>query len=409
MAEGGPIRDEDELLERPANLDTGLASFARCPGLETQFRLSYLEQNIGRATVSSAIYFALLAIVTAFDMVRDSARFGEGGLSWVFLLRLGIACPALLTILCAIEFRRLHDAYQPIVGTAAVVLGISVMSVSAFAAAQGMFQLQMGDVLVIVYTCLFLGLMFNVVAVVAAIHVLGFAAIGSAVGVPFEDLAFGCAVVTATALMAVFSAQRVEHLSRTNFLENRALNEIAERDGLTGLYNRRKFDELAEQLWAQARRDSHRLQVLVVDIDFFKSYNDLYGHQAGDDCIRRVARVIDRAARRPLDFAVRYGGEEFVLVLYGTSSREPAAVAEQIRVAVMEENIPHKGSSVAPVLTVSVGSSAVRPNATRSLAGLIQQADESLYAAKQAGRNLVVHEDVDEFSRTGAFEVPKAV
>jgi diguanylate cyclase (GGDEF)-like protein len=216
-------------------------------------------------------------------------------------------------------------------------------------------------------------------------------------------------VVVATALMAVLSARRVERLSRTNFLENRALNEIAERDGLTGLYNRRKFDELTEKLWAQARRDMQRLQILVVDIDCFKSYNDLYGHQAGDDCIRRVARVIDRAARRPLDFAARYGGEEFVLVLYGPSSREPALVAEQIRLGVMEERIPHKGSTTGPLLTVSVGSSAVRPNASRSLAGLIQQADESLYAAKQAGRNLVIHEDVDELSRTGAFEVQTAV
>jgi diguanylate cyclase (GGDEF)-like protein len=408
VADLGPSTDQ-ETLSAPAPDLHALSSFERFPELEAQFRASYLDVNIGRATVSTAIYLALLAIVTAFDMMGSGTQLSTEAQAWVLALRLGVACPALVVILCAIEFRPLRAHYQTIVGAAAVVLGISVMAVSAIAENAGFSQVQMGDVLVIVYACLFVGLLFHVVVIVAAIHVIAFASIGEVSGLPLGDVTFGSAVVIATALMAVLSARRLERLSRTNFLENRALNEIAERDGLTGLYNRRKFDELAEMLWAQARRDMQRLQILVVDIDCFKSYNDLYGHQAGDDCIRRVARIIDRAARRPLDFAARYGGEEFVLVLFGPSSREPAAVAEQIRVAVMEENIPHKGSSVASVLTVSVGSSSVRPNAWRSLAGLIQQADEALYAAKQGGRNLVIHEDVDEFGRTGAFEVPTAV
>jgi diguanylate cyclase (GGDEF)-like protein len=161
-------------------------------------------------------------------------------------------------------------------------------------------------------------------------------------------------------------------------------------------------------VWNQARRDGERLQLLFVDIDCFKAYNDAKGHQAGDQCIRQVARIIDRAARRPLDFSARYGGEEFVLVLYGPNAAEPCEVAERIRSAVQQEAIAHPGSDVADCITVSVGSAAVRPNGARTLSGLIQQADESLYAAKQAGRNLVVHEDVDEFATTGSFEVPEA-
>jgi diguanylate cyclase (GGDEF)-like protein len=385
-----------------------LSAYSRFPKLEQQFRELFLSQNQARATVSTAIYLALIAIVTAVNLFGNIAPLPEAELRTVFALRLGVACPALILILCAIEFKPLQRVYQPLVASAALVLGISVMSISAISAASGIPQFQMGDVLVVIYSCLFLGLLIQYVIGLACALVAAFLGIGILVGVAPADLSFAAAVIVTTALMAVLSAARLERLVRTNLIEKRTLNEIAERDGLTGLFNRRKFDFLVRQLWEQAKRDNQRLQLLFVDIDNFKSYNDVYGHQAGDECIRRVARVVDRAAKRPLDFCARYGGEEFVVVLYGPSATDLCVVAEQIRAHVVKEGIPHSGSSVEPVITVSVGSAAVVPNARRSLSGLIQQADESLYAAKQAGRNLVVHEDVDEFGSTGAFEIPSA-
>ena len=121
------------------------------------------------------------------------------------------------------------------------------------------------------------------------------------------------------AVIGGISTYKLEHALRTNFLETRLLNELAERDGMTGLYNRRIFDDYVERLWRQSRREGTGVAIIFVDIDFFKLYNDLYGHQAGDDCLKRVARCIARGAKRPFDFAARYGGEEFVLVLYGPS------------------------------------------------------------------------------------------
>ena len=391
---------------RESNLDPSL--YTRFPELEVSFRQLYLEQNIARATVSTAIYLGLFAIVTALNVFGSMAPESGASIDTVFLLRLGVAFPALITILAVIEIEPLQKHYQLIVGSCAFVLGCSVMWISAISVAAGVPQFQMGDVLVIVYACLFLGLLGRIVMVLATGLVAAFFTMGSLYGVATADLAFAGSVIIATALMVVLSARHVESLVRATFLEQRFLHQIAERDGLTGLYNRRKFDELAQTVWNQARRDKQRLQILFVDIDNFKAYNDVYGHQAGDDCIRHVARVIDRAARRPLDFSARYGGEEFVVVLYGPAATDLCVVAEQIRQAVQEEAIPHTGSSVANVITVSVGSSAVKPNRARSLSGLIQQADESLYAAKQAGRNLVVHEDVDEFGVTGTFEVSSA-
>ncbi len=136
-----------------------------------------------------------------------------------------------------------------------------------------------------------------------------------------------------------------------------------------------------------------RCRVILVDIDHFKRFNDLYGHQAGDDCIRQVASIIARAAKRPLDFCARYGGEEFALVLYAPSGNDPGALPEQIRRDIMLEGLPHADSDAASVITVSVGSAIAEPGTKRSLAGLIQTADEALYRAKQIGRNRVLHID----------------
>jgi diguanylate cyclase (GGDEF)-like protein len=258
----------------------------------------------------------------------------------------------------------------------------------------------------VIYATLFLGLLFRYVVGVAVCLVAGFVGIGVGLGVPPQDLVFAGSVMIAAALMAVLSAGRVERLVRANFVETQLLNDIAERDGLSGLYNRRMFDALTRRLWQQAQRDQQSLQVILVDIDHFKRFNDLYGHQAGDDCIRRVAAVLARAAKRPLDFCARYGGEEFALVLYAPSGTDPSVVPEQIRREIMSQALPHADSDAADVVTVSVGSAIAESGTKRSLAGLIQTADEALYRAKQIGRNRVLHVDSGTSETpTGAFKI----
>jgi diguanylate cyclase (GGDEF)-like protein len=175
---------------------------------------------------------------------------------------------------------------------------------------------------------------------------------------------------------------------------------------MTRLYNRRIFDDYVERLWRQSRREGASVAIIFVDIDFFKVYNDLYGHQAGDDCLKKVAQCIARGAKRPFDFAARYGGEEFVLVLYGPPDDYARSVSEQIRRDVRDLAIPHGGSPVAKHVTVSVGLALASPDTTRSLAGAIQTADEALYQAKREGRNLVVVKDSDSSEiETGNFRV----
>jgi diguanylate cyclase (GGDEF)-like protein len=347
-----------------------------------------------------------VAVVTAINMRGTMTPLAEEVLQPIYLLRLGIACPALVVILAATVIPELQRHYQWIASTAVIVTGMSVMVISGLAAAAGMPQFQMGDVLVVVYATLFLGLLFRAVMVVAAALLVGFVGIGSYLGVSGDHLIFASSVVFATTLMSVLSALRMERLVRANFIENRLLNDIAERDGLSGLYNRRMFDNLASRLWLQAQRNHEALQIILVDIDHFKAYNDLYGHQAGDSCIRRVASIIARAAKRPFDFCARYGGEEFVLVLYAPSGSDSTALPEQIRRDTLALNIPHTHSDANGILTVSIGSATGYPDTKRSLAGLIQRADEALYRAKQLGRNRVLHvEAAESDTPTGAFKV----
>src|SRR5690606_23231060 len=170
----------------------------------------------------------------------------------------------------------------------------------------------------------------------------------------------------------------------------------------------RIFDDYAKRIWRQSRREGERLEIVLVDIDYFKVYNDLYGHQAGDDTPRKVADTIAQGAKRPFAFTARYGGEEFVLILYGPPEDYARALPERIRRAVMELAIAHEGSPAASVVTVSIGVAIAEAGSGRSLTGAIQVADEALYQAKQEGRNRVVYKMTDdEEIQTGNFRVPR--
>jgi diguanylate cyclase (GGDEF)-like protein len=170
---------------------------------------------------------------------------------------------------------------------------------------------------------------------------------------------------------------------------NKSLVELSERDSLTRLFNRRTFDERAENAWKQAARNHEALAILIMDIDHFKLYNDCYGHIAGDDCIVKVADAILQSLGRPGDIVARYGGEEFIAVL--TDTREDGAyhVAERIRQNVAALNIRHRESPTATHITVSIGGAVINHTAGTHLRDQINAADKALYASKQAGRNRV--------------------
>jgi diguanylate cyclase (GGDEF)-like protein len=162
-------------------------------------------------------------------------------------------------------------------------------------------------------------------------------------------------------------------------------------DGLTAVYNRRHFDERLAAEWGRAVRSGAALSVVLLDVDFFKRFNDRYGHQAGDDCLRRLAACLKASVRRPADLVARYGGEEFVCLLPDTDLPGAMVVAQQLGAAVQALKIEHADSAVAPVVTVSLGvcskPGSAAGHAVGSADALLREADAQLYIAKSGGRN----------------------
>lgn len=170
---------------------------------------------------------------------------------------------------------------------------------------------------------------------------------------------------------------------------NAQLSLLAAQDGLTGVANRRHFDEFLVREWQRASRESHSLALIMADIDFFKAYNDNLGHQAGDDCLRRVAQTLQSQVRRPADLVARYGGEEFAVILTNTDQQGAFYVAQTIVEAMAALNIAHPTSSH-HLVTLSMGVDALIPQSGDDAKDLIAAADEALYKAKASGRNKII-------------------
>ncbi len=172
--------------------------------------------------------------------------------------------------------------------------------------------------------------------------------------------------------------------------QTREMQALSFQDGLTGLANRRRFDQALTDNWALAQRARTPLALAMLDVDYFKNYNDHYGHQHGDEALKQVAAVIRRVVVRQSDIAARYGGEEFAILLPDTSELSAQKIAERIQQELAATAIPHDYSAVARTLTVSIGVAALTPGPTETSRELVHQADSALYAAKGSGRNCIV-------------------
>ncbi|HQT30224.1 MAG TPA: sensor domain-containing diguanylate cyclase [Thiobacillus sp.] len=168
------------------------------------------------------------------------------------------------------------------------------------------------------------------------------------------------------------------------------LEALSFKDGLTGVANRRMFDSILEIEWTQARRNNQPLSLIMLDIDYFKQYNDHYGHMQGDHCLKRMGQILTSAATRSRDFVARFGGEEFVLVLPETDEASAVKVAERCRNVLFKEQIPHANSPTNQILSVSIGVGTIVPTHGDEPIAFIDKVDKRLYLAKQNGRNCIV-------------------
>jgi diguanylate cyclase (GGDEF)-like protein len=233
------------------------------------------------------------------------------------------------------------------------------------------------------YLC---GILFSSAVFANGILLASFSAAIALSGEPAPHAAYLTAFLAGVAAIGGLAFRNQGARFRRSFLTGCFVAELAARDGLTGLKNRRAFDEHLVRTWQQALRDRRRLVLFMIDVDHFKRFNDRYGHQLGDTALQRIAAVVNGFAGRPLDLAARYGGEEFAIIFYDMQPEHAADLATRLRLAVQELSIEHAESD-AGVATISIGVAIVRPTLARSPEGAVQLADEALYESKAGGRN----------------------
>ncbi len=372
--------------------------------LEQEFRRDYIDHNVRR--VRWALYLAIV-FIGAFCLLDWLAHPQELA-AWAVSIRTGIMYPALILPLIATFEGSLKRYLTALMIVACLAMGGVAVAIDLTAHQYGISYFFPSLILFSVYVYFFTGLRCEIAIATSMTVFFAYFAVAFS-QLPTLEFFYNSLFLLSANLGGAIGCYVFEHALRTHYLESRMLYEQAERDGLTGLYNRRMFDEHFQQLWNQAQRNQNKLAVLLVDIDYFKMFNDIYGHQAGDDCLRQVAETLAESARRPFDIAARYGGEEFVIVLFDPPVAHPEDVAQEMRRAIEDLRILHRGSQVSRFLTASVGAAIAVPEEGRRSAGLLQLADEALYEAKESGRNRIIvkAEEYEELD-TGSFRQLRA-
>ncbi len=369
--------------------------------LEAEFRHTNLEENLRQIRVN----LGLAAAITLVFCVAEAMLLGPVLNRIPSTIHLLVMLPVVLACLAMSFAPHRRRLYPPFAVLAGATLGVGAVAIQLIAAVNGVSLMFPSLLLAGMFVYFMGGLIFYHALAVNAIVTLGFLGAGSMLHLPGREFGYEAMALLTLNLFCAPVVYMHEKTSRLRFLEAALLRELVARDGLTGIQNRRMFDQHIQRVWQQAVRTTEQVAVLLIDIDCFKDYNDRYGHQAGDECLCAVAVSLSRCARRPLDFVARYGGEEFAVVLYEADREYLAEVLTRIQSSIAELNIPHEASQVAARLTVSIGAAFVLPSASRSCEGLIQLADEALYSAKEQGRNCVVVMEAEYHTlRTGRFE-----
>lgn len=386
-AADGPVPDRQARLRRAADL---IAQMPRGLRLGFEKTLEHAFQRWHSQQHAPIVRLALgiaVAAYTAF-LILDALtwrRYAEG---WVHEIIFGLSTSASLALILAAWGHR-WIPWLPRVARIAVLGNVLPLTVlSGLGPHMGIYLPSQVLILQEFYILLFSGLLVRESVPLALLALTLFVNAAAVAGDTVEGVTVQALFLVATVLLGTGAAFLGERRERQVWLQGQMLEDLADHDGLTGLYNRRAFFERAESRLRQGRRDSQAVALLMLDLDHFKQINDERGHHAGDECLRRLGAVLARASRRPLDLAARIGGEEFILLLYGISREWAEARAEQIRAEVEALRVqvpPAQGLN----FTVSIGIAFHAAGARTELQKLISQADVAMYSAKRQGRNTV--------------------
>jgi len=352
--------------------------------LERHFLLSY--RAMARPWIRMSLVVAL-STVLGFTVIDHWLLVGAR-LARADIWRFGLQLPLVLIMLVLTAPRLYLRWYQPAIQIAAPLFGVGTVLMAVEATPAQLPLVAARLLLAAFYFYFMLGLTFNAALRTNGALMLAYAlaALGGAIALPVAT--YSLFVLLCANLIGGAGCYALEYANRVAFLERRRLAEVATHDGLTGLLNRAALEQQAHTLWQHAQLAQLPVSLLLIDIDHFKAYNDRYGHQEGDRCLREVATAVRGAARRrPLDVVARYGGEEIIAILIDSARLEAAEVAEGVRRAVAELGIAHSASSTRAHVTVSIGVTTVEPAGDYCHERAVRLADVALYATKASGRD----------------------
>jgi diguanylate cyclase (GGDEF)-like protein len=366
--------------------------------LEAAYRIAHLQRVRLRVRVWHSVNI-VLAVLFTVDQVRHTGLWNAVSVAYVFEF-----VPCALALVWLAWSRQYERLYYPLAGVLVPIFGALFAVFVALALLNGQYE-QVGSLTIILFGAFFFaGLMLRQASLAAAFTLIAFTCTAYATGLTLAWYLKSMAIMTVASGIAAIVYRDKEQSYRRNFLEAALIGELVDRDGLSGLMNRRAFDDHLILAWHQGIRDRRTVALLMIDIDHFKGYNDQWGHQAGDHVLRSVAKVIQGFARRPLDVAARYGGEEFAVILYDLGFSHVQYLAESLRESV--QSLAREAEIwTGPEVTVSVGVGFAVPSVSRNPEGIVQLADEALYAAKEAGRNCIIAKGAEAyvFLNTGSF------
>lgn len=382
----------ESMLQR--QLAAGAASLRFEASLEGLFQDHFDAVDSGSRVMLLILGMVLIGATPLYDGRLLGAPAGFRDITHV--IQLGLMVPSLMLALAVVRWASHPRLISGAVITASLVCALGLVAQRVLGAQYGFSVPNTFPAFVLAAT-FYLGhirffsylpwaVLVVVITCVAEIYAYG--ANGEAI--------YDCIAVVMLATIGSTGGYLIERITRERWLREQLLEVHSSLDALTGLANRRQFDDMRMRLARQAAREGRSLAVLMLDIDHFKPFNDHYGHQAGDDCLRAIGQWLGRFGRRPLDLRARIGGEEFCVIWYDLSADHAKDLAARLRAGVAGLNITHDHSPTADVVTASAGLVVDRPRREQDIDAIIQRADQCLYRAKEAGRDRL------EIEATGA-------
>lgn len=385
-------KPEQDLHKYDRQLKQGFASLRFEDSMEKEFRAFFYTRSVVKQRGAIIVGIILLLGLMPFDL-----GFLSGAAQDFYLLsRAWITIPVLMLALF-LTFKKKFIGYFSVFSFFIILfIGISTSVLVVYTQNLGQYSPYEGIMLIIMVAFSLGGMLFRQSLSCIILVGLCYLVLSELMLSQSPYLMHQYYFLFATCLIGGVSGYMLEYQTRIAFLQRGALRNLAKTDPLTGLFNRGAINQKLNDLVEYAYREQKPLSLLMLDVDYFKNFNDHYGHLEGDDCLVDVASRLSDLCKRPLDFAGRYGGEEFILVWFDAPTAEATTLAQNTRNAIRAMAIPHQTSKVSDQVTVSGGLITGIPTSPDLQDTLLHQADQCLYRAKESGRNRIAVQSLGE-------------